>query len=323
MEKNLSIFNALEVNVHNNADLSDEAKTSILRNLQALKSNKINLLVTGATGVGKSSTINALFDTNISKVGITPNPETLEISSYELGNLVIWDSPGLGDGKEMDNRHAKNIISKLNELDQHGNLLIDLVLVLLDASSKDLGTSYELINNVIIPNLGAEKSRIIVALNQADQAMKGRFWNAEKNFPEPKLVAFLDEKVDSTKCRILDSTGITIEPIYFCAGYKDGSEEQKPYNLSKLLYLIIKNSPKEKRIAYIDNISRDQGIWESNDDLVDYNLEIKKTLWESVVDGASKGAGVGANIGKVFGPVGESLGRVLGGVVGGLFGFFS
>lgn len=39
-----------------------------------------------------------------------------------------------------------------------------MVLVLLDGSSRDLGTSYELINSVIIPNLGenAEK-RIIVA----------------------------------------------------------------------------------------------------------------------------------------------------------------
>lgn len=60
-----------------------------------------------------------------------------------------------------------------------------MVLVLLDGSSRDLGTSYELINSVIIPNLGenAEK-RIIVAINQADVAMKGKYWNDERNIPE-------------------------------------------------------------------------------------------------------------------------------------------
>lgn len=57
-------------------------------------------------------------------------------------------------------------------------------MVILDGSSRDLGTSYELINKVIIPNLGEDKSRLLIAINQADQAMKGRNWNEETNQPE-------------------------------------------------------------------------------------------------------------------------------------------
>ena len=72
------------------------------------------------------------------------------IEKYELDNLILWDTPGLGDGREADNRHAKNIIQKLAEVDKDGNVLIDLVLIILDGSTRDLGTSYELINNVII-----------------------------------------------------------------------------------------------------------------------------------------------------------------------------
>lgn len=112
------------------------------------------MLITGATGSGKSSTINALFGTDTAKVGMGVDPETMDIQKYELDNLVLWDSPGLGDGKEKDQRHAKGIIKKLNELDKDGRPLIDLVLVILDGGSRDLGTSYELINQVIIPNLG-------------------------------------------------------------------------------------------------------------------------------------------------------------------------
>jgi predicted GTPase len=322
MKNENHIFAALESDVHN-ASLSDQDKAKIFRNIQELKSTKLNLLITGATGVGKSSTINALFNSNVSTVGTTPNPETMDIRRYELGNLVIWDSPGLGDGRDSDNRHARDIVTKLNELDEHGELLIDLVLVLLDAASRDLGTSYELINNVIIPNLGKDKTRIIVALNQADQAMKGRNWNFERNEPEPTLVAFLEEKVASTKRRIFENTQVEIDPIYFSAGYKDVAETQNPFNLSKLLYFIVKHTPREKRIVYVDNISTDKSAWESNDTLMDYNKEVKKTLMESVIAGATRGADIGGNLGASFGKTGEVVGRAAGAVLGGVVAFFS
>lgn len=178
-----------------NTELNEETKRRMLRNIMNLKNEKMNIMIVGATGCGKSSTINALFDTEIAKVGIGADPETMEIKKYELDNLILWDTPGLGDGKEADNRHAKNIIHKLAEVDAQGNALIDLVLVILDSGTRDLGTSYELINNVIIPNLGADKEgRILVALNQADMAMKGRNWDKNKNEPNDTLKEFLDKR---------------------------------------------------------------------------------------------------------------------------------
>ncbi|MGN0163541.1 MAG: GTPase [Candidatus Ornithomonoglobus sp.] len=96
-----------------NSDLSEKDKAQLLQNIMQIENQKINLLITGATGCGKSSTINALFGTEVAKVGCTPDPETMEIERYDLDNLILWDSPGLGDGKEADNRHAKNIIKNL------------------------------------------------------------------------------------------------------------------------------------------------------------------------------------------------------------------
>lgn len=114
----------------------------------------------------KSSTINALFDADVAKVGTRVDPETMDVKYYKLKNLILWDTPGFGDGVEADARHAKNIIRKLNEVDKNGKALIDLVLVILDGGTRDLGTSYELINKVIIPNLGEnKKNRILVAIN--------------------------------------------------------------------------------------------------------------------------------------------------------------
>lgn len=326
-----NIFEALENDVIN-TELNEETKKIIIRNINHLKKQKLNIMITGATGSGKSSTINALFNMEVAKVGVGVNPETMDIEKYELDNMTIWDTPGLGDGKEADNRHAKNIINKLVEVDEYGNALIDLVLVVLDGSSRDLGTSYELINNVIIPNLGPEKERrILIAINQADMAMKGRNWDYEKNEPNEVLKAFLEEKVESVKRRIKDATGVETNPIYYSAGYKEAGELQnKPYNLSKLLYYIVLSTPLDKRSVYIGNTNKDKRMWEDDDEIIDYGNETRKNIFESIYSGACKGAEIGGEIGAIFGPVGETVGKgiglvvgAIGGVIGGIFSLFS
>ncbi|KYH34831.1 GTP-binding protein EngB [Clostridium tepidiprofundi DSM 19306] len=318
---NKKFFDAMEQDILT-ANIPEQEKRKLIKNFLHLKKQKINLMITGATGSGKSSTINALFDMEVAKVGVGVDPETMEIAKYELDNLVLWDSPGLGDGKEADNKHAKNIIKKLNERDHNGNLLIDLVLVILDGSTRDLGTSYELINSVIIPNLGEDKqNRILVAINQADVAMKGRYWNYEENIPEEPLKKFLEEKVISVQKRIKEGTGIDVTPIYYSAGFKEEGEEQcRPYNLSKLLYYIIKATPKEKRLSFVENINKDANMWKDNDDLKDYRKGILESFGETVRDCAANGADIGGEIGSIFGSAGKIAGRVVGGVVGGVVG---
>lgn len=301
-----------------NADIPENEKNKLIKNCLHLKEQKINLMITGATGSGKSSTINALFDMEVAKVGVSADPETMDITRYDLDNLVLWDTPGLGDGKEADNRHAKNIIKKLNERDENGNLLIDLVLVILDGGTRDLGTSYELINSVIVPNLGDDKEgRILVAINQADAAMKGRYWNFDENKPEPPLVKFLDDKVISVQKRIKEGTGIDIKPIYYSAGFKDeGMAQSRPYNLSKLLYYIVKYTPKEKRLSFVDNVNRNKQMWADNDDLEDYRKGILEEFGKTISECAMSGADIGGNIGSFFGGTGEVIGASLGGIIG-------
>ena len=324
MEK-VNIFKNLEEDI-NKSNLDEHTKKKIFENIFKLKEQKVNLMITGATGVGKSSTINAMFNMDVAKVGIGVDPETMDIKKYELDNLIIWDTPGLGDGKEKDIQHSKAIIKKLNELDENGKPLIDLVLVLVDGGSRDLGTSYELINQVIIPNLGEEaKDRILIAINQADVAMKGRYWDYENNKPEPKLLDFLEEKVQSIKNRVKEATGVEVEPIYYSAGYKDGDEDQRPWNLSKLLYFVVKNTPTEKRLSYVNNLSQNKEMWQDDDELMNYKEETKRSFEQtakSVVAGATAGAAAGAAIGSVIPVIGTTIGAAVGGIIGGIAGFF-
>lgn len=151
--------------------------------------------------------------------------------------------------------------------------------------------------------------------NQADMALKGRGWNKEKNQPEPELIEFLDAKVESTKKRIKEATGVDVEPIYYSAGYKDGTGTQNPYNLSKLLVHILRNTEQEKRIVFAQDINKDPDMW-GDDGLGQH--EIQEIFIDSIKAAASKGSDIGGEIGEGIGKVlgSETLGRALGSVVG-------
>ncbi|MGL2762673.1 GTPase [Helicobacter pylori] len=57
---------------------------------------KMNVLLMGATGVGKSSLINALFGKEIAKTGVG-KPITQHLEKYidEQKGLVLWDTKGI------------------------------------------------------------------------------------------------------------------------------------------------------------------------------------------------------------------------------------
>ena len=324
-DERVSIYDLLEEEIMK-ADMPEADKTKRLSRLLKIRGRKVNIMLTGATGSGKSSTINALFDMEVAKVGVGVDPETDCIAKYELDNLTIWDTPGLGDGVENDERITRDIIRKLNELGEDLNPLIDMVVVILDASSKDLGTSYDLINKVLIPCLGEEaaKTRILIALNQSDIAMKGNHWDSEKNEPDKVLKDFLKKKADSVQKRIKEGTGLDIKPICYCAGYKEeGGEQRKPYNLTKLLYYIVKSIPKDKRLALADNINDDKDNWLYDDKEEDYRGGTRTgfcdTVWDCLSDGASAGCEIG---GEILGIPGKIVGGVIGGAVGAIKGVF-
>ena len=314
-EKN--IFDSLQEEIMN-SDLPKAEKNQRLSTLLKASSRNVNIMLVGATGSGKSSTINALFDMSMAKVGVGVDPETKEIVKYDLGNLIIWDTPGLGDGTKEDKTSIKQIIKKLSETGDDGKLLIDLVLVVLDAGSKDLAVSYDVINNTLIPCLGKDNlNRILVALNQSDMAMKGRNWNHEQNIPNDVLQDFLDRKAESVRRRVKDATGVSVNPVCYCAGYTDGEEKQNPYNLSKLLYYILMAVPSEKRLVLADKLNVTETNWTSNDK--DYSEVITKGFWSSLLDSVLEGVERGAVIGGcIVGVPGMVIGGLVGAVVGGL-----
>ena len=214
----------------------------IEKKLEKARFRPLNVMVTGVTGAGKSTTLNTIFRKNVATVGNGVDPETMYLDYYLLNDVFrLWDTPGLGDGVANDETHKRKLIDllyKTYSLD--GNIYgwIDSVIVVLEGLNRDMGSTYTLLNEVIVPNIQAE--RILVVINQADMAMKGRHWNKETNRPDEVLLDFLEKQTISIQNRVKEATGVTIKkPVYYSAEYG--------YNVEKLLDFIIDNMIVERR----------------------------------------------------------------------------
>lgn len=306
---NQNMWKILEGEI-NSLMLDENTKSELIKNLEKVKKQELNILFVGATGVGKSSTINSIFNTEVAKVGFGVEPETMNIERYQIGNMILWDTPGLGDSPENDKGYANQISEILCKKNSVGEALIDLVMVIIDGSNRDMRTTFEVIEKIIMPNI-QDKNRILIGINQCDLAMKGRHWNADINEPEETLKSYLEDKVNSIQSRIYDSTSIKVEPIYYSALYH--------YNISKVLSYIVKNAPVNKRLVLVDKINPNPEIWKNNDSLVDYNREIKndmKISLSSALDGAAKGALAGVTVGSLIPVIGPVVGATIGAVLG-------
>ena len=217
-------------------------KNDIEKKLEKARFRPLDVMVTGVTGAGKSTTLNTIFKKNVATVGNGVDPETMDLDSYSLNDVFrLWDTPGLGDGVANDEIHKRKLVDllyKTYSLD--GNIYgwIDSAIVVLEGLNRDMGSTYTLLNEVIVPNIQAD--RILVVINQADMAMKGRHWNKETNRPDEVLVDFLERQALSIQNRVKEATGVTIrKPVYYSAEYG--------YNIEKLLDFIIDNIILEKR----------------------------------------------------------------------------
>ena len=214
----------------------------IEKKLEKARFRPLDVMVTGVTGAGKSTTLNTIFRKNVATVGNGVDPETMYLDYYSLNDVFrLWDTPGLGDGVANDETHKRKLVDllyKTYSLD--GNIYgwIDSVIVVLEGLNRDMGSTDTLLNEVIVPNIQAE--RILVVINQADMAMKGRHWNKETNRPDEVLLDFLEKQTISIQNRVKEATGVTIKkPVYYSAEYG--------YNVEKLLDFIIDNMIVERR----------------------------------------------------------------------------
>lgn len=218
----------------------------IENNLNKMQIRPLDVMVAGVTGAGKSTTLNAFFQRTVAKVGEGVDPETMELDAYKLNDFFrVWDTPGLGDSVTIDQIHKKKLTDLLNKtyyIDGTAYGFIDMAIVVIEGANRDMGTTYNLLNEVIIANI--QQDRIFVIINQADVAMKGRHWNSSTCTPDATLVNFLEEQAISIQKRVREATGINImKPVYYSA--------EHGWNVKAVFDFIIDNMPTQRRTLKI------------------------------------------------------------------------
>ena len=81
--------------------------------------NKLNIIVAGWVGVGKSTLINGVFGKEVAKTGVG-EPVTRDCTKYTLNDcsITIYDTKGFETG---ENNHEEQIFKKIKELNSCSN----------------------------------------------------------------------------------------------------------------------------------------------------------------------------------------------------------
>ncbi|MCR5520944.1 MAG: 50S ribosome-binding GTPase [Lachnospiraceae bacterium] len=298
-----------------NSDLCEQEKSRFFLQLVKARSQHLGVAIMGSTGAGKTTTINALSGKDVGKIGTGTMPETDRIVEYELDGITIYDTPGFGDGVEADKRHAEEISELLRRVDENNKAVVDIVLIIVDGSSRDIGTVVRLINHILIHHFKDEPERIIIAINKADRGIQvGSHFDYENTKPDEVLSRRMDEMAETIRQRVKESTGIDVNlPIWYVAGGKEEGKEKYPsYNISKLLNAMVSVTPNEKRAAWVGNISDVEEDFIYDDGAINYNQQTAAQIWDSTLGCAATAAGIGALLGSFAGPVGSAIGAGVG-----------
>ncbi len=124
--------------------LTEQDLESLMSKVQQEIQTPPKVAILGKSGVGKTTTINNLFDANLKTSPTTVGTTQAEIKEFELpdgGSLIVGDLPGYGRSQEEDEEYEKIYEDLIPSY--------DLVLLIIQANSRDLADDIEVIRKVV------------------------------------------------------------------------------------------------------------------------------------------------------------------------------
>ncbi|HAG84576.1 MAG TPA: GTP-binding protein HSR1, partial [Cyanobacteria bacterium UBA12227] len=181
----------------------------------------------GETGVGKSSTLNALFNAGLDVSHIeacTQMVQGVEVSFNEVegvnGALVAYDMPGLGESQLKQKEHIALYEQVLKD--------VDVALWILDAQNRAIASVQQYLETelrAIHPRL---LEQMVIALNKVELVYPGETaWHPLANLPS-------EEQEKNIKGRIRDVKRKIREVLPNWQGKIIGYSANKRYNLPHL-----------------------------------------------------------------------------------------
>lgn len=163
-------------------------KDVFLSHLNKLINYSPTIGLMGKTGAGKSSLINALFQSQLSPVsnvsGCTRQAQRFSITMSNH-TLTFVDLPGVGESLERDKEYHQLYRNLLPEL--------DLIIWVLKADDR-AWSSDEQCYRFLTEQCGYQSERFLFVLNQADKIEPCRQWDEHNHQPSLEQVANLELK---------------------------------------------------------------------------------------------------------------------------------
>jgi len=170
-----------KANPQASAEELEQVSAELQRRIQEEPPPKIAIV--GETGVGKSSTLNALFNAGLPISHTEASTKTdieLTVDLTREGDqwprlLVVYDMPGLGESIQADEENLEVYRRVIPE--------VDVFVWLLDAQNRAIRSVQERLSEDIA-QIDSGLSKLVVALNKVDLVDPGeRSWNATFNVP--------------------------------------------------------------------------------------------------------------------------------------------
>ena len=195
----------------------------------------IKIAVIGEAGVGKTSTINALFDTNLPVSHTKPCTQVAGFQSVRTKKgepITIIDMPGLGDVESASDRRWQTYKETLPN--------VDSAVWVLSAGDRALESMQTSLRKIAKFSNDSIMERIIFGVNKSEH-MYPEDWNTRANLPSRGQTANLQEF-----CRTVEKAVIEVFPrlkvtIKFYSAIKQ-------FRLDELLEQMLLAAPQERRI---------------------------------------------------------------------------
>jgi len=226
-----------------------KVRSIIYSNYSAEVSSPPKIAIIGKAGVGKTSTINALFNTRL-RVGRT-NTGTYKAQSVsvksqgkrvkgERGELIVYDLPGLAEDIDRD---EKNIQIYHNILSQCG-----VAVWVIAAEDRSLSSDQHLIGEVVRASNPELLSRLVIGINKLDLVSPNN-WNSKINLPSKAQERNFNRVLDRVKKSIL-KVGPEIRDDRFV-----GYSATRYYNLLSLFEVMVESCISERAWVLNDRAS--------------------------------------------------------------------
>lgn len=236
------------------ANLTIEKKEQVEKLVRQKREEELNrpptIAIIGKTGVGKSSTINSLFNTNL---GVSHSEACTQIATpikltNGKGEIIIYDMPGLGEDIDKDEEHKlqyRDILPKC-----------DVVLWMMNIADREMSSQQLYIKEISTYLDG----RLVVCANKAD-LVHPEDWNTKFNIPSNEQSKILEKRITDIRlrlCKIIPQLNEEVI-IYYSA--------TKRYRLDALFGAMLEACPKHRGWVLNDRI-----------DLADYTELIDKDI---------------------------------------------